>query len=239
MDRVVIVGGGALGLMHAVSARRRGLDVVHLEREPGPRGATVRNFGLVWVSGRAGGPELDLALRARELWEQLGAEVPAAGFRPHGSLTLAAGEAELALLKEAAARPDAARRGYELLDPAAAREVNPALRGAFAGALLCRRDAIVEPRLVPGAIRDHLRAAGAGRGPGYDWRPGREAVEVTPYAVRDHTGDWRTTITSAAARSSCSGPRCRRPGAGGPASTARSRRPSCITGPRSRRAWSW
>jgi len=87
MDRVVIVGGGALGLMHAVSARRRGLDVVHLEREPGPRGATVRNFGLVWVSGRAGGPELDLALRARELWEQLGAEVPAAGFRPDGSLT--------------------------------------------------------------------------------------------------------------------------------------------------------
>jgi FAD dependent oxidoreductase TIGR03364 len=190
MDRVVIVGGGALGLMHAVSARRRGLDVVHLEREPGPRGATVRNFGLVWVSGRAGGPELDLALRARKLWEQLGAEVPAAGFRPHGSLTLAASEAELALLKEAAARPDAADRGYELLDAAAAREVSPALRGSFAGALLCHRDAIVEPRLVPGAIRDHLRAGGSGRGPGYDWRPGREAVEVTPYAVRDHTGDW-------------------------------------------------
>jgi FAD dependent oxidoreductase TIGR03364 len=190
MDRVVIVGGGALGLMHAVSARRRGLDVVHLEREPGSRGATVRNFGLVWVSGRAAGPELALALRARELWEQLGAEVPATGFRPHGSLTLAADDAELALLKEAAALPDAAQRGYELLDPAAAREVNPALRGSFTGALLCHRDAIVEPRLVPGAIREHLIATGSGHGPGYAWRPGREAVEVTPHAVRDHTGDW-------------------------------------------------
>jgi glycine/D-amino acid oxidase-like deaminating enzyme len=166
MDRVVIVGGGALGLMHAVSARRRGLDVVHLEREPGARGATVRNFGLVWVSGRAGGPELDLALRARELWEQLGEQVPAAGFRPHGSLTLAGSDAELALLKEAAARPDAARRGYELLDEAAAQQANPALRGSFAGALLCRRDAIVEPRLVPAAIRGHLLATGAGPGPG-------------------------------------------------------------------------
>ena len=33
MERVVIVGGGVLGLMHAVQARRRGLAVVHLERE--------------------------------------------------------------------------------------------------------------------------------------------------------------------------------------------------------------
>ncbi len=55
MDRVVIVGGGVLGTMHAVQARSRGIDVVHLEREPGPRGASVRNFGLVWVSGRAAG----------------------------------------------------------------------------------------------------------------------------------------------------------------------------------------
>jgi FAD dependent oxidoreductase TIGR03364 len=190
MDRVVIVGGGALGLMHAVSARRRGLDVVHLEREPGPRGATVRNFGLVWVSGRAAGPELDLALRARALWEELAADVPAAGFRPHGSLTVASSDAELALLKEAAALPDAAERGFELLDPAAARAANPALRGEIAGALLCRRDAIVEPRLVPAAIREWLLAGGSGGSPGYAWLPGREAVETAPYAVRDHLGDW-------------------------------------------------
>ena len=69
MDRVVIVGGGVLGLMHAVQARSRGMDVVHLEREAGPRGASVRNFGLVWVSGRSAGPELALAQRARILWQ--------------------------------------------------------------------------------------------------------------------------------------------------------------------------
>ena len=42
---------------------------------------------------------------------------------------------------------------YEVLDPAAARAVNPALRGEFAGGLLCRADAAVEPRLVPAALR--------------------------------------------------------------------------------------
>jgi glycine/D-amino acid oxidase-like deaminating enzyme len=211
MDRVVVVGGGVLGTMHAVEARRRGHEVVHLEREAGVRGASVRNFGLIWVSGRAAGPELALALRARQRWEELAAAVPGAGFRPHGSLTLAADDAELQLMKEATALPDAALRGYELLGPAAARDLNPALCGSFAGALLCRRDAIVEPRLVPQAFRDHLLAGGtgdaipgapAGRDPaaggrpggtapaGYTWLPGREAIEVAPHSVRDHTGTW-------------------------------------------------
>jgi len=183
-QRAVIVGGGVIGTMHAVAARRRGFEVVQLEREAEARGASVRNFGLVWVSGRRVGPELDLALRARELWSELGAEVPGLGFRAAGSLTLATGDAELALLKEAAARPDADRRGFELLDAATVRAVSPALRGEFAGGLLCRADAIVEPRQVLPALRGHLEAAG------YTWLPGREVTEVAPNAVRDHTGAW-------------------------------------------------
>src|SRR5260221_512863 len=42
-------------MMHAAAARQRGYQVVQLEREAGSRGATVRNFGLVWVSGRSPG----------------------------------------------------------------------------------------------------------------------------------------------------------------------------------------
>ncbi|MGO9217508.1 MAG: FAD-dependent oxidoreductase [Streptosporangiaceae bacterium] len=186
---VVVVGGGVLGLMHALEARRRGHPVTHLEREPGSRGASVRNFGLIWVSGRAGGPELDLALRARARGAQIAAVVPGTGFRPDGSLTLAHDDAELGLLKEAAARPDAGLRGYELLDPAAVRAVNPALRGEFAGGLLCRADAAVEPRLVSTALRAHLLHAAPAE-PAYQWLPGREAVELAPHAVRDHTGAW-------------------------------------------------
>jgi FAD dependent oxidoreductase TIGR03364 len=175
-------------------ARRRGFEVVQLEREAEARGASVRNFGLVWVSGRKAGPELSLALRARELWAELGARVPGLGFRAAGSLTLASGDAELALLKEAAARPDADRREFELLDPAAVRAVNPALRGEFAGGLFCRADAIVEPRQVLPALRGYLAARGEGpRGAGrsgYEWLPGREVTEIVPNAVRDHTGAW-------------------------------------------------
>jgi FAD dependent oxidoreductase TIGR03364 len=183
-QRIVVIGGGVLGTMHAVAARRRGYQVVQLEREGEARGASVRNFGLVWVSGRRAGAELELALRARQLWGELGAAVPGLHFRAAGSLTVATDEAELRLLKAAAALPDAGRRGFELLDPAAVRAANPALRGELAGGLLCLADGIVEPRRALPALRAWLA------GPDYDWQPGREVTEIAPNAVRDHTGAW-------------------------------------------------
>jgi FAD dependent oxidoreductase TIGR03364 len=171
--RVVIVGGGVLGTMHALEACRRGWEVVHLEADAGPRRASVRNFGLVWVSGRAAGPELTLAVRARELWEQLAVHSPAVGFRPDGSLTVARHPGELALMAEAAAQPDSHLRGFELLDADGVRAVNPAVRGDLLGGLHCSRDAIVEPGLVLGALRVTLAATGR-----YTWLPRRQVVDV-------------------------------------------------------------
>jgi len=193
-------------MMHALEARRRGHEVVHLEREPVPRGASVRNFGLIWVSGRAPGAELELALRARARWAQIAVQVPGTGFRAVPSLTLAANEAELSLLKEAASLPDAGLRGYELLGPDECRAVNAALRGEFTGGLLGSRDAIVEPRQVLGVLRAHLASSPAG----YTWLPGREAVELSPHAVRDHTGAWHrgdlVILCPGAAHSGIAGP---------------------------------
>ena len=186
-SRVVVVGGGVLGTMHAYAASRRGFRVVHLEREAGPRGASVRNFGLVWVSGRAAGPELALAQRARDLWARIGAEVPGAGFRPRGSLTVARTAAELAVCEHAARSAEAAARGFELLGADGVRKANPALRGELLGGLLCHRDGSVEPGQVLGAIRAHLSAD-----PGYTYLPNRQAVELGPSSVRDHTGAWHT-----------------------------------------------
>jgi FAD dependent oxidoreductase TIGR03364 len=183
--RVVIVGGGILGTMHAVMARRRGLAVIHLEREPEGRGASVRNFGLIWVSGRRAGPELALAVRARELWESIAADAPGTGFRPAGSLTIASSPAELAVLREAAELPDAKYREFEMLSPDEVRSVNPALRGDFLGGLWCRADAIAEPRLALPALRSFLA-----REPGYQWLPGHEAVELGTGGVRDQFGQW-------------------------------------------------
>ncbi|MFJ6486242.1 MULTISPECIES: TIGR03364 family FAD-dependent oxidoreductase [unclassified Streptomyces] len=185
--RVIVVGGGVVGTMHAWQAVERGHEVVQIERETEARGASLRNFGQIWVSGRAGGEELDTALRARELWERIGAEVPGLGFRANGSLTPVRTPRELAVAEAALARPDAAARGYKLLTAAEAREVNPALRGAFEAALWCERDAAVEPRTAQLHLREALRTRAAGR---YAFLAGREVREVVgPAAVRDDHGD--------------------------------------------------
>lgn len=176
-----------LGTMHAFTALGRGHTVTQLEADLEARKASVRNFGLVWVSGRAPGPELALALRARSLWEEIGREVSGIGFRPDGSLTVAQHPEELAVLAAVAAADDTESRGLRLLDEAEVRSVNPAVRGELLGALLCTRDAVVEPRLALPA----LRAAMAEHG-GYTFVGGRVAVHAAPGLVRDHTGDeWR------------------------------------------------
>ncbi|MEU3513078.1 TIGR03364 family FAD-dependent oxidoreductase [Streptomyces longwoodensis] len=186
--RVIVVGAGVVGTMHAWHAMNRGHEVVQIERETEARGASLRNFGQIWVSGRAGGEELDTALRARELWEEIGARLPALGFRPNGSLTPVRGDLELAVAESAVARPDAAARGYKLLTPAEARAVNPALRGEFDAALYCERDAAVEPRTAQLALRAELL-----KSPRYTFLPGREVRAVVgEHAVRDDHGDTHT-----------------------------------------------
>ena len=181
--RVTIIGGGILGTAHALEATRRGHHVTHLEREVEARGATVRNFGLVWVSGRSD-VELDTALRSRELWEQLGARIPGIGFRPVGSLTLLRTAREVAVAEEVAARPDAAARGFDVLDADRVRALNPALRGTFLAGLHCSRDAAVESRQALPAIREYL--AGTGR---YIFLPGTEARSVDGRTVCDDRGN--------------------------------------------------
>ncbi|MFB7111340.1 TIGR03364 family FAD-dependent oxidoreductase [Streptomyces sp. NPDC056190] len=186
--RVTVVGAGVVGTMHAWQAVERGHEVVQIEREAEARGASLRNFGQIWVSGRAVGEELDTALRARELWEEIGGRVPALGFRANGSLTPVRGDLERAVAEAAVARPDAAVRGRKLLTPAEARALNPALRGEFDAALYCERDAAVEPRTAQLALRAELL-----KHPNYTFLPGREVREVVGEgAVRDDHGDVHT-----------------------------------------------
>ncbi len=182
-----MVGGGVLGTMHAWQALERGHEVVQLEREPEARGASVRNFGLVWVSGRAAGPEVEAAQRARDHWERIAESVPGLGFRANGSLTVLRTDGELAVGERFAAGPDAAARGTTLLSPGKARSINPALRGEMRGALWSERDAAVEPRTAQPALRAHLAATGR-----YRWLPGREVVEVAEGSVRDDHGQRHT-----------------------------------------------
>jgi FAD dependent oxidoreductase TIGR03364 len=182
-QRIVVVGGGVFGTMHAFFALLRGADVLHLERDHVPSGATVRNFGLIWVSGRAVGRELELALRARELWEAVGERVPGIGFRANGSITLLHNAGELEVAKRALLRDDATDREFELLSHDDVRKRNPGLDGEFLHGLYCGRDAAVESRAALGALRTVMTETGR-----YEYLAGRELVGLGDHVVIDHRG---------------------------------------------------
>lgn len=101
---LVIVGAGIIGLAHAVEAVSRGWSVLVLERDARAVGASIRNFGHLGVTAQDG-IALSYALTSRERWLRLGKE---AGIpvRETGSVVVARGEDELAVLDDFAARRD-------------------------------------------------------------------------------------------------------------------------------------
>jgi len=145
---VCVVGAGIVGLAHALEARRRGLDVVVIEREERAIGASVRNFGHVFVTGMADGPALDYALAARERWLEL---APAAGLEviAGGSVLVARHDDELEVLEHVATDE---RRCARMLTPAEVAELAPIPTESLLGALHARLDLRVDPRRAAAAL---------------------------------------------------------------------------------------
>jgi FAD dependent oxidoreductase TIGR03364 len=154
---LAVVGAGIVGLGCALAAARRGLKVLVIERDARSCGASVRNFGLITVTGQE--PAVwRRARRSRQIWEEvsLKAGIPIL----QEGLWLAARRPEAAEVLEAFLRSDMAE-GCELLNRSAARRRAPLLRTAGLHAVLLSphelrvesREAI--PRLADWLARDH------------------------------------------------------------------------------------
>ncbi len=130
---VAVVGAGIVGLACALAAARRGLKVVVIERDARARGASVRNFGLVTVTGQDREGVWRRAQRSREVWQEV-AEQAGIAIVKRG-LWLAARRAESAALLEAFLRTDMAE-GCRLLTAAAARQSCPDLDSSQLHAVL-------------------------------------------------------------------------------------------------------
>ncbi len=146
---VAVVGGGIVGLAHALAALRKGLRVVLFEREQFAIGASVRNFGLLWPVGQQPGSGLRRALRSREIWDEVSREA-GIWLNPSGSIHLAYHDDEWAVLNEFVGTYKDQPYGVSLL------EVNQALRQSMRarnvqtdnlkGVLWSTTEATVNPR---------------------------------------------------------------------------------------------
>jgi FAD dependent oxidoreductase TIGR03364 len=171
--KIVIVGGGIIGTAHAYEAIKGGHQVIQLERDEVAQSASVRNFGLIWVSGRKSGAELQTSIRARQLWDEIHKTIPELLFRANGSLTLAINKEEVAVMQECLKKEDADLRQWQVLDRDETQKINPALRGNYLASLWCPLDATVEPGSVLRSMREYLL-----KNENYIWRNNLDVVDV-------------------------------------------------------------
>jgi FAD dependent oxidoreductase TIGR03364 len=130
---LAVVGAGILGLSCALAAARRDLKVVVIERDARACGASVRNFGLVTVTGQDRHAIWGRARRARAIWQEVAAK---AGIPiVHEGLWVAARRPESAAVLEAFLRSEMAE-GCRLLTASAARQQCPNLRTSGLQAVL-------------------------------------------------------------------------------------------------------
>ncbi|MFB6606379.1 TIGR03364 family FAD-dependent oxidoreductase [Streptomyces noursei] len=189
-DRVAdtaIVGGGIVGLAHALAAARRGDRVVLFERDAYAVGASIRNFGMIWAIGQQRGAVYQRALRSREIWLELSAKT-GMWAEPSGSLHLAHRPDELAVLEEFVATTPAAReRGTTLLTAAEAVRRGPAVRAeGLLGAMWSPTEVNVDPRRAVPAVAAHLAEEY-----GVDVRFGTTVRQIAAPLLSTTDGTWR------------------------------------------------
>jgi FAD dependent oxidoreductase TIGR03364 len=179
---VAVIGGGILGLAHAITAVRRGMSVVLFERGVRARGASVRNFGMVWPIGTPRGPLLDRAMVSRAYWLEMSQQA-SFWLEEAGSLHVAYHDDEMQVLREFHARESESRDRLRILDAAEVRRGNPAVReNGLRGGLRCDDELRVDPREAIASLTGWLAAQKHA-----DVRMGTAIQRVTPPFVE--TGD--------------------------------------------------
>jgi FAD dependent oxidoreductase TIGR03364 len=153
---LVVVGGGILGLSHALHASDRGLRVAVVERDLYAVGASVRNFGHLCITAQSGTARA-YADVAREQWLRIGRQADI-NLRESGTVVVARTEHETAVLEEFVQLhgPDEAR----FLTAAETADVLGVESGEIQAGAHLPLDLRVNPLVAVGRLADLLRERG-------------------------------------------------------------------------------
>src|SRR4051812_993348 len=160
---VVVVGAGIVGAATAWELARRGAEATLVDRGEVSGGTTGLGEGNVLCSDKDAGPELELSVLGRALYDELDAVLgDVARIRRKGALIVHPDERTWAAEPARAERLRAAGVEAELLDGAAAvRAVEPQLTGAVHGALRVPGDLQCDPRAIARALAAEAQRLGA------------------------------------------------------------------------------
>jgi D-hydroxyproline dehydrogenase subunit beta len=158
----IVVGAGIVGAACTYYLARAGLRVAVVERGTVASGTTGSGEGNILVSDKEPGPELELALLSRRLWQELGDELgPAAELEPKGGLVVAAGPEQRAALDRFAAAQAGAGVQIEPVEPDGLRALEPHLAGGLAGGVRYPQDMQVQPMIAAARLLRRAREEGA------------------------------------------------------------------------------
>ena len=208
-----VIGAGILGLAHAYQLARRGRRVSCSSAIRPPRGASVRNFGMLWPIGQPAGELRDLARRSLTHWLEV---LAAAGLwhRRTGSLHLAYREDEARVLRGVPrSRVDRGESRRAARSGGVRRPGSPRPTRGLIGALWSPEEVCVDPREVIAGLPDWLWRASRRRVSLR--RPGRRRPARLPHRRRQRPSRGGSRSGSARATSSASSsPSCSRERAG-------------------------
>jgi len=151
--RVAVIGAGIAGLAHAWIAAERGYRVSVFERSPRASGASIRNFGMVWVIGQPDHIQ-SIAMNSRARWLEA-AKQSGLWLSTCGSLHLAHQDDEWQVLNEYMDQQCQGSRGQHLrlLDRTETLSKTPAANpDGLRGSLWSQTECCVDPTSAIRAI---------------------------------------------------------------------------------------
>lgn len=155
---LAIVGGGIIGLANAILAARSGFRVALYEADSAACGASIRNFGLITVSGQAQGDVWRLSRRSRDIWDQIADEAGLPILQR--GMVMAAQSPEAATVLEAFLATPMGSDCATLSPKHAGRHVPMLRQACIETAALSPHELRVDPRMALPALTAYAKALG-------------------------------------------------------------------------------
>ncbi len=151
----IVVGAGIVGLAVARALAIRKYDVKHIERNTRATGASIRNFGMIWLIGQPDGELYERALLSAGIWKEICNDA-GIWYDEVGSLHVAYNQFEWDVLQDLA--ETYGHRQYSLLSPDEVREHSSVIvKENLMGGLYSPQEIIVDPREAIKMIPDYLQ----------------------------------------------------------------------------------